>query len=64
MNRISEEYGLGRTGFEHFRSSGGDAESLVYRLRVATAAENGRQERFRQGKPLPEDFQEPDWPHI
>ena len=58
LNRISEEYGLGQTGFEYFQSHG-NAEALVYQLRVAVAAENQRQERFRRGKPLPEDLETP-----
>jgi hypothetical protein len=47
------------TAYERFWPAGGDADSLVYYLLKGVRAEERRMERFRQGKPLPEDV-EPD----
>ena len=59
LNRLEAHYWQSETGYQHFFSHGGDAESLVRYLWKGFQAEEQRREHFLQGKPLPED-QEPD----
>lgn len=57
LNRLAAHYWDSETAYQHVIGSIGEADSLVYYLRKGIRAEERRMERFRQGKPLPEDHE-------
>jgi hypothetical protein len=59
MNAVNQRYWNSTTAYEHFLSTD-NAESLVFRLRVARKAEAKRNERLNSGIVLPEDWESDD----
>jgi AbiU2 len=57
LHRLEAHYWQSETGYQHFCPKGGDADSLVRYLLKGFRAEERRMERFREGKPLPEDLE-------
>lgn len=61
MDRLHSEYVGGNVAFSAIRGSG-DADALVCALAIAADLEERRQQRAREGKLLPEDFEQPTVP--
>jgi hypothetical protein len=59
MNRLESAYLHSTTAYDHASAGAGDAEALVCWLAEARQIEDGRQQRAREGKSRPEDFQSP-----
>jgi hypothetical protein len=59
MNRLQSAYLNSTTAYVHASAGAGDAEALVCWLAEARQVEDGRQQRAREGKSRPEDFQSP-----
>ena len=59
MNTLESAYLHSSTAYEHASAGAGDAEGLVFWLAEARGVEEGRQQRAREGKSRPEDFQLP-----
>lgn len=60
LNRLASHYWRSETAYEHFISGGRGADALVWYLRKGLRAEERRMQRFRGGKPLPEDLEPED----
>ena len=58
MNHLHSSYLQGEVAFEHFLTHSG-AEALIHHVAVAVRFGERQRERFRQGKPLPEDLEPP-----
>ena len=59
MDRLESAYLHSTTAYDHACAGAGDAEALVCWLAEASQVENGHQQRAREGKSRPEDFQPP-----
>jgi len=58
MNRLEEYYWQSEVAYSHFLATG-EADDLVYYLRLAKQFERKRSELLGQGKYVPEDWEEP-----
>jgi hypothetical protein len=56
LNEVESRYFDSEVAFEHFLAHD-DADGLVHHLAVAIRYDERKRERFRQGKPLPEDLE-------
>jgi hypothetical protein len=59
MDTLSSAYLHSTTAYAHAGAGSGDADGLVCWLAEAWQVEGGRQQRAREGKSRPEDFQSP-----
>jgi hypothetical protein len=59
LNKLDEMYWQSETAYEHFMAAGGEGDDVIFFIRAGLKAEDARMERLRQGKPLPEDLNEP-----
>jgi hypothetical protein len=56
LNRLELHYWRSETSYEHVNTPVGDADSLIYYLLKGIRAVERRDQRLREGKPLPEDL--------
>jgi len=59
MNGLHRAYLHSEVAFRHVCVGPGDADGLVYNLAEALQVEERRQRRAREGRSLPEDFEQP-----
>lgn len=59
LNKLDDMYWQSETAYEYFDAGGGEGDDVIYFIRAGLKAEDARMERLRQGKPLPEDLNEP-----
>jgi hypothetical protein len=62
MDKLSSFYLYSTTAYDRASAGAGDADALVCWLAEARQVEDGRQQRAREGKSVPEDFRSPTVP--